>query len=92
MAKKPQREKAEDLLESSVTTSKEMWINPRSTMRGPAGNRAWDHQQIGNPNSGARFLELADIALGLKRPQMSKRKHPVSSGTHETGKTEPYSR
>ncbi len=91
MSKKPQARKGEDLLESSVTTTKDMWINPRSTMRGPAGNRAWDHQQIGNPNSGARFLELADIALGLKRPQAGKKKHP-SSGTHDTSKTEPYSR
>ncbi|HKW76629.1 MAG TPA: hypothetical protein VJN64_13955 [Terriglobales bacterium] len=80
------------MLESPVTPTKDMWINPRSTMRGPAGNRAWDHQQIGNPNSGARFLELADIALGLKRPPVSKKKHSSSTGTHETGKTEPYSR
>jgi len=91
MSRKPQPEKSQDLLESTVTTSKDMWINPRSTLRGPGGNRAWDHQQMGDPNSGARFLELADVALGLKKPQVSKKKHP-SGGTHDTSKTEPYSR
>lgn len=57
----------------------ELWINPRSNIRGPDGNRAWD--DVGNitPASGARFLELADIALGLKKPAPKKKKAAATS-------------
>jgi hypothetical protein len=53
---------------------KDLWINPRSNLRGPDGNRAWDNTGNIAPSSGSRFLELADIALGLKRPELKKRK------------------
>jgi hypothetical protein len=69
--------------------SKDLWISPRFSLKGENGDRAWDHRKVGNPGS-ARFLELADIALGTKKPETRKRRSPVKSA-HVTGKTEPYS-
>lgn len=40
-----------------------VWINPNSTFKGPRGNRTWGGRQLAPPTA-ARFLELADIALG----------------------------
>jgi hypothetical protein len=54
--------------------AKDLWINPRSNLRGPDGNRAWESGGNIPPSSGNRFLELADIALGLKSPETKKRK------------------
>lgn len=69
--------------------SEEMWINPKSNIKGDRGNRAFD-DRLGVPSS-ARYLELADYALGLKKTAPKKKK-VSASGTHEkTEKTEPYS-
>jgi len=69
--------------------AKDLWTSPRSNLRGPDGNRAWDNQGNTSPNNGARFLELADIALGLKKPTPKKKK-AAAAGTHDTtGKAEP---
>ena len=68
----------------------ELWVSPRH-LRGQDGNRAWSTSGNISPNSGARFLELADIALGLKKPEVRKKKG-IAAGTHDTSKTEPYSR
>jgi hypothetical protein len=67
----------------------ELWIAPRYSLKGPAGERAWENRPGGVPNS-TRFLELADIALGLRKPGPHKKKTPASSA-HDTKKTEPYS-
>ncbi len=80
MAKKPKTGK--------TTDSNELWIAPRYSLKGPAGERAWENRPGGAPTS-SRFLELADIALGLKKPGVHKKKAAESS-THETKKTEPY--
>ena len=48
--------------------SSDMWIAPRSTLKGETGDRAWDRRYGTNPPSIARFLELGDVALGLKKP------------------------
>lgn len=70
--------------------AKGLWVNPRSNLRGPEGNRAWDNQGNISPNSGARFLELADIALGLKKAEPKKK--AAAAGAHQTSeKAEPYS-
>lgn len=69
--------------------SKDLWIAPRYSLKGPAGERAWENRPGGAPNS-SRFLELADIALGIKKPTVKKKKGPLSSA-HQTSKTEPYS-
>ena len=67
--------------------SGELWIAPRYSMKGPAGERAWENRLGGVPNS-SRLLELADIALGLQKP--SHAEEPLGSETHQTEKTEPY--
>lgn len=65
---------------------KDLWINPRSNIRGPEGNRAGDNAGNISPSSGARFLELADVALGLKKPASSK-KRAAAAGHHTTQTT-----
>ena len=68
--------------------SNDLWIAPRYSLKGPAGERAWENRPGGAPTS-SRFLELADIALGLKKAGAYKKKATAYS-THETKKTEPY--
>ena len=69
--------------------SDELWIAPRHSLKGPAGDRAWENRRGGIP-SNTRFLELADIALGLKKPVPHKKK-AITVSAHDTRKTEPYS-
>jgi hypothetical protein len=72
---------------SQTDLSKDLWISPRLNMRGPDGNRGFSRDGNIAPGDGARFLELADIALGFKKPQSSK---SPSSTRHQIHKTEPY--
>jgi hypothetical protein len=65
-----------------------LWVAPRYSLKGPAGERAWENRPGGPPNS-SRLLELADIALGLKKPTPKKKKK--SRHPHDVSKTEPYS-
>ena len=65
-----------------------LWIAPKYSLKGPAGERAWENRPGGPPNS-SRFLELADIALGLKKPSPEKKK--ARTAEHDTSKKEPYS-
>ena len=62
---------------------RDLWINPRRNMRGIDGNRAWDTQGNISSSTGARFLELADIALGIKKVEPKKKRemrvHPTSA-------------
>ena len=53
---------------------RDLWINPRRNMRGIDGNRAWDTQGNISSSTGARFLELADIALGMKKIEPKKKR------------------
>jgi len=83
MAKKPKR----------VNTNhreNESWIAPRYSLKGPAGERAWENR-AGGPPSSSRFLELADIALGLIKPAPQKKKKTLTTSAHDTKKSEPYS-
>ena len=50
----------------------ELWVAPRSSLKGNDDNRAWDHRSA--PVGVARFLELADVAFGQKKPAPPKRK------------------
>lgn len=75
MAKSPKNE-----------SESELWVRPRSSLKGPDGERAWDKHLGGIPNS-SRFLELADIALGVKKPTPKKKRTVV----HDKTKKEPYS-
>jgi hypothetical protein len=43
-----------------------LWIAQKHSFKGPRGERAWENRLGGIP-SHTRFLELADIALGLKK-------------------------
>ena len=79
MAKKPKTRKKAD-------EENELWIAPRFSLKGPEGERAWDTRPEGPPHS-SRFLELADIALGLKKPSSRKAKN---TAVHDTTKKEPY--
>jgi hypothetical protein len=65
-----------------------LWVAPRYSLKGPTGERAWENRRGGAP-SNSRFLELADIAMGITKPEPLKKRVPAS--THETAKTEPYS-
>jgi hypothetical protein len=80
MPKKPKKDKnrqAED----------DLWVAPSHSLKGPTGQRAWDNR-VGGPPSSSKFLELADIALGLKKHTPYKKR--VAAGTHVTTKTKPY--
>ena len=79
MAKRTRKPKARAL---ASDLSKQMWINPHSNLRGPDGDRGWNNQGNISPGSGARFLELADVALGLKHPPMPPRKKPHTVVVH----------
>jgi len=83
----PKQRKSEQ--DRQETTIKDLWIAPRYSLKGPAGERAWENRAGGPPNS-SRFLELADIALGIKKPSSNKKKLGQSS-VHDKQKTEPYS-
>ena len=65
-----------------------LWVAPRYSLKGPTGERAWENRRGGAP-SNSRFLELADIAMGITKPEPLKKR--VTSSTHDTAKTEPYS-
>jgi hypothetical protein len=66
-----------------------VWIAPGYSLKGPNGERAWENRPGGPPNSG-RFLELADIAMGTRKPSPRKK---LASPVHSTSvKTEPYSK
>jgi hypothetical protein len=64
-----------------------VWVSPRYSLKGPSGERAWENRPGGPPNSG-KFLELADIAMGIKKA--SPRHKRTSQIYSSTVKTEPY--
>jgi hypothetical protein len=72
-----------------VKAEDDLWVAPRHSLKGPTGERAWDNRVGGPPNS-SKFLELADIALGLKKRTPYKKR--VAAGAHVTTKTERYSK
>jgi len=65
---------------SRLDLAKDLWINPRSNLRGPDGDRAWQNEGNISPSTGSRLLELADMALGLKKPLPKKKK--VAAAAH----------
>lgn len=65
-----------------------LWIAPHHSLKGAHGERAWGTRRDGPPNSNG-FMELADIALGLKKP--APRAPRIVVAAHVTShKTEPY--
>ena len=73
----------------SVNLAKDLWISPTLNLRGRYGDRAWDRSGNLPPGTGMRLLELADVALGLKKP--AHLKSHGNSHAHQTAKNEPYS-
>ncbi len=53
---------------------------------GSEPNRAWDKHGNISPASGARFLELADIALGVKKPAFEEKKAAAASSERLSAK------
>ncbi len=99
MAKKRNTKKAPDRSKDSRSDgllSKDLWIADRYSLKGPAGERAWENRRGGAPSS-SRFLELADIALGTRKSVLGTRKSVLLkkndhlASAHDTRKTEPYS-
>ena len=86
MAKKGRSAKPEKY---KLDLSKDLWIAPRLSLRGENGDRAWDRSGNLPPGAGARFMELADIALGIKKPMQ--KKNGDAPTAHETTQKEPYS-
>ncbi|HEY2390748.1 MAG TPA: hypothetical protein VGK22_06215 [Candidatus Angelobacter sp.] len=64
-----------------------LWVRP-STADRKDGHKGINHNLETIP-SNSRFLELADIALGLKKPE--KKKKARIGALHTETKTEPYS-
>lgn len=64
----------------SVTT--DVWINPKSNLSPGRKDQTLDtgfgDTRFGDKTS-SRFLELADVALGLKKPE-TRRKKPAGTG------------
>jgi hypothetical protein len=83
MRKEPKSEKKDAL------DVKDLWIAPRYALKGAMSTRARENRPGGAPNS-SRFLELADIALGIKKP-VPKRKLGQPLSPRDKQKTEPRS-
>jgi hypothetical protein len=83
------RKDGKNAVKKDASSTKDLWIAPRYSLKGPAGERAWENRPGGVPNS-SRFLELADIALGIKKSSPQKKKSRAASA-HDTQKLEPYS-
>ena len=73
-----------------IDLAKDLWISPHMNLRGRHGDRAWDMSGSFPPGAGMRLLELADIALGNKKPP-GRKKNASEATTHVTRKKEPYS-
>src|SRR4029077_1962776 len=92
MAKKRNTKKGRDRANGVLSKdplSKDLWIADRYSLKGPAGERAWENRPGSVPNN-SRFLELADIALGTKKSVPLKKNEHLASA-HDRRKTEPYS-
>lgn len=58
--------------------AEDLWIAPKSNLKGENGDRAWNDRSA--TPTGSRLLELADIALGLKKPEPLKKRRSASAG------------
>src|SRR5215471_5251302 len=85
--KRAEHETSNDLSSRNRFHSKDLWIAPRYSLKGPAGERAWEDRPFGGPPNSARFLELADIALGLKKPSDERKTNGRARAHAATSKT-----
>lgn len=56
----------------------DLWIAPKSNLKGDGNESAWNDRA--SMPTGSRLLELADIALGLKKPEPPKKRSAAASG------------
>jgi hypothetical protein len=75
-AKKNRNRSANQLVE---VTAQDLWIAPKSNLKGDNGDRAWNDR--GLPPTGTRLLELADIALGLKKPEPFRKRRAAAAAS-----------
>jgi hypothetical protein len=73
----PSKKKKNSNKTQSLVESQDLWIATRSNLKGDNGDRAWNDRR-GTP-TGSRLLELADIALGLKKPEPFKKRSATST-------------
>jgi hypothetical protein len=74
--------------EFSSSLTEDLWVRPTNLR---PGSRRGVVANI-SPESGQRFLDLADIALGTKKQsQVKKKSKPIAAATHQKRKTAPYS-
>jgi len=59
----------------------DLWIASKSNLKGDNGDRAWN-DRMSTP-TGSRLLELADIAMGLKKPEPPKKRR-TATGANKT--------
>ena len=59
---KPGKKKTND----KESPAEGLWIARRNSIKSPTGKSAWENLPGSSPSSN-RFLELADVALGLKK-------------------------
>jgi len=64
--------------EENLAHPDDLWLRPRSIPKGRESERAWPYRRSDTPSQN-RFLELADLALGLnKLPKKKKTAAPNS--------------
>ena len=61
-------------------SAEDLWIAPKSNLKGENGDRAWNDR--GATPTGSRLLELADIALGLKKPEPARKPRAAAAGSN----------
>lgn len=59
--------------------AQDLWIAPKSNLKGDNGDRAWSDRRA--TPTGSRLLELADIALGLKKPELPKKRRAAAASS-----------
>jgi len=77
-------EKKEAKKRSSVLKKPDLWIAPKSNLKGELGERAWNDRAF--VPTGSRLLELADIALGHKKPEPFRKRRLLAAAAGHGGK------
>ena len=60
--------------------AEDLWIAPKSNLKGDNGDRAWNDRGV--TPTGSRLLELADIALGLKKSEPFKKRRAAAASSN----------
>jgi hypothetical protein len=71
----PSRKKTSNKRKTINVEAQDLWIAPKSNLKGENSDRAWNDRSA--TPTGSRLLELADIALGLKKPEPARKRRPA---------------